>query len=160
MRALLTRLQIYSDWLYLWWIAYTNKPHMHGHVYILLKESLKNLPILGWGMQFYGFIFMRRKMDVDQPRMAHRMKVLKQVHSGFWSGSPCLDPMWLLLFPEGTNLTANTRKKSLAFAARDNIVDTTNTLLPRSTGLYFCLGELTGTCDYIYDCTMAYEGIK
>ncbi|KAK4690495.1 hypothetical protein P7C71_g6307, partial [Lecanoromycetidae sp. Uapishka_2] len=32
-------------------------------------------------------------------------------------------------------------------------------LLPRSTGLHFCLQELKGTVDWVYDCTVAYEGI-
>jgi hypothetical protein len=43
----------YSDWLYLWWVSYTS--NMHGAIYIILKDSLKWVPIIGWGMQFYGF---------------------------------------------------------------------------------------------------------
>ena len=31
----------------------------------LLKESLKFVPILGFGMMFFGFVFMSRKMEVD-----------------------------------------------------------------------------------------------
>ena len=53
--VLMANHQLYTDWMYLWWIAYTNK--MHGRIYIILKESLKNLPIFGWGAQFYNFIF-------------------------------------------------------------------------------------------------------
>jgi lysocardiolipin and lysophospholipid acyltransferase len=133
---------------------------MHGHIYIILKQSLKHIPIVGWGMRFYGFIFMSRKMDTDRPRLAHRMNVLKQVHSGPMSGTPGLDPMWLLLFPEGTNFTRNTAKISARFSEKANIPNVENALLPRGTGLYFCLKELEGTVDYIYDCTIAYEGVK
>jgi lysocardiolipin and lysophospholipid acyltransferase len=35
------------------WVSYTS--NMHGAIYILLKDSLKWVPIVGWGMQFYGF---------------------------------------------------------------------------------------------------------
>ena len=35
------------------WVSYTS--NMHGAIYIILKDSLKWVPILGWGMQFYGF---------------------------------------------------------------------------------------------------------
>jgi lysocardiolipin and lysophospholipid acyltransferase len=133
---------------------------MHGHIYIILKESLKHIPVVGWGMQFYGFIFMSRKMETDRPRLAHRMNVLKQKHSGPMSGSPGLDPMWLLLFPEGTNFTKNTQQISAKYAEKAKIPTLQNALLPRSTGLYFCLKELEGTVDYIYDCTIAYEGVK
>ncbi|KAF7563582.1 hypothetical protein G7046_g539 [Stylonectria norvegica] len=129
--------QIYTDWLYLWWVGYANTPAMHGHIYIILKESLKLIPVIGWGMLFYGFIFMSRKMATDQPRMAYRLNKLKQ-HKVDPNGKSYLDPMWLLLFPEGTNLSGNGR---------------------RNTGMFFCLKELKGTIDYVYDCTVAYEGI-
>jgi len=151
--------QLYTDWLYLWWVAYTNNPQAHGHIYIIAKESLKYVPVIGWGMSFFGFIFMSRKMSTDQPRMAHRLNQLKQRHSGPMSGSEGLDPMWLLLFPEGTNASDNGRAKSAKWAEKIGVKDLEHALLPRSTGSFFCLNELKGTVDYVYDCTMAYEGV-
>ncbi len=154
--VLIANHQLYTDWLYLWWIAYTGR--MHGHVYIILKEALKYFPVIGPGMMFYGFIFMSRKWQSDMPRLRHRLEKLKARHSGPLSGSHVLDPMWLLIFPEGTNLSANTRKGSKAWAAKQNIPDMQHLLLPRSTGLFFCLQQLKGTVDWVYDCTVAYEG--
>lgn len=150
--------QIYTDWLYLWWVGYANAPKMHGYLYIILKESLKYIPIVGPGMMFYGFIFMSRKMAVDQPRMAYRLSKLKTKHTAP-DGKKYLDPMWLLLFPEGTNASQNGRNKSAKWAAKIGVKDPEHVLLPRSTGMYFCLNELKGTVDYVYDCTVAYEGI-
>lgn len=140
-------------------MAYTNQPRMHGHIYIILKESLKYVPVIGWGMMFYGFIFMSRKMATDQPRLAHRLKQLKTRHSGPMSGTEGLDPMWLLLFPEGTNASDNGRRKSAQWAEKTGVKDMEHQLLPRSTGMFFCLNELDGTVEYVYDCTLAYEGI-
>lgn len=131
---------------------------MDGHVYIILKQSLMFLPVLGWGMILYGFIFMSRKMATDQPRLAHRLGKLKQKKFDP-QGNPYLDPMWLLLFPEGTNLSKNGRRKSAAWAEKNGLKDPEHVLLPRSTGMYFCLQELKGTVEYVYDCTVAYEGI-
>ncbi|KAK2022169.1 acyltransferase [Colletotrichum zoysiae] len=150
--------QIYTDWLYLWWVAYANAPSMHGHIYIILKESLKYIPGVGIGMMFYGFIFMSRKMATDQPRLAHRLNKLKTRHAAP-GGRKYLDPMWLLLFPEGTNLSTNGRRKSAAWAAKMGLRDPEHVLLPRSTGTFFCLNELKDSLEYIYDCTVAYEGI-
>jgi len=149
--------QLYSEWIYLWWIAYTNK--MHGHVYIILKESLKWIPFIGPGMMFYGFVFMARNWTKDKPRLQYRLGKLKGRHSGPLSGSQDWDPMWLMIFPEGTNLSANTRRRSAAWAAKQGIKDLQHLVLPRSTGLQFCLSELKGTVDWVYDCTTAYEGI-
>ena len=149
--------QLYTDWVYLWWVAYTNR--MHGHVFIILKESLKYIPIIGPGIMFYGFIFMARNWVRDKPRLRHRLQKLKARHSGPMSGSQSLDPMWLMIFPEGTNLSGNTREGSKKWADKQGIADLQHQLLPRSTGLQYCLQELQGTVDWIYDCTVAYEGI-
>ncbi|KAH0558715.1 hypothetical protein GP486_004638 [Trichoglossum hirsutum] len=149
--------QLYSDWLYFWWIAYTNS--MHGHIFIILKESLKYIPIIGPGMMFYGFIFLARKWATDKPRFEHRLQKLKSSHSGPLSGSKGLDPMWLIIFPEGTNLSFNGRASSAKWAEKQGMKDLKHQLLPRSTGLLFCLRELKGTVDWVYDCTVAYEGI-
>lgn len=148
--------QVYTDWLYLWWVSYTSR--MHGHIFIILKESLKYLPLLGQGMMFYGFIFLARKWETDKPRLEHRLEKLKTQHTGPMSGPEGLDPMWLLIFPEGTNLSTNSRKISDKYGAKTGITPLKHMLLPRSTGLFFCLQQLRGTVDWVYDCTIAYEG--
>jgi 1-acyl-sn-glycerol-3-phosphate acyltransferase len=145
--VLMANHQLYTDWLYLWWIAYTNK--MHGRIYIILKESLKQLPIFGWGAQFYNFIFLSRKWETDQYRFKNALGHLKNPK----------DPMWLLIFPEGTNLSAVTREKSKSWAEKSGIPDMKHQLLPRKTGLQFCLKELKQTTNWLYDCTIAYEGV-
>lgn len=159
---LMTNHQIYTDWLYLWWIAYTNTTPTHGHIYIILKDSLKWIPLVGPAMQFYSFIFMARKWSKDQERLRYRLQKLNTQHSGPMTGSHGqhqLDPMWLMIFPEGTNLSANTREGSQRYSAKSGIPDMKHQLLPRSTGLQFCLQELEDTVPYIYDSTIAYEGI-
>lgn len=156
--VLIANHQIYTDWVYLWWVAYGNLPRMDGHLYIILKESLMYLPFLGWGMLLYGFIFMSRKMATDRPRLAYRLGKLSQKKFDP-QGNSYLDPMWLLLFPEGTNLSGNGRRKSAAWAAKNGLKDPEHVLLPRSTGIYFCIQELKDTVEYVYDCTVAYEGI-
>ncbi|KAF2679002.1 acyltransferase-domain-containing protein [Lentithecium fluviatile CBS 122367] len=155
--VLISNHQIYTDWVYLWWIAYTSK--MHGHLYIILKESIKYIPILGVGMQFYGFIFLSRKWATDRMRFQYRLRKLSTHHAGPMSGSSYLDPMWLLIFPEGTNLSSNGRESSKKWADKNSIPDLQHCMLPRSTGLMFCLSELEKTVDYMYDCTVAYEGV-
>ncbi|KAI7538992.1 acyltransferase-domain-containing protein [Hortaea werneckii] len=111
---------------------------------------------------FYGFIFMARKWAKDQERMRYRIQKLSTQHSGPMSGKEggsTLDPMWLLIFPEGTNISGNTRQGSRKFSEKSGITDMRHQLLPRSTGLQFCLQELHGTVEYLYDCTIGYEGI-
>lgn len=67
--------------------------------------------------------------------------------------------MWLMMFPEGTNLGFNGRTKSAAWAKRQGRADLKHCLIPRSTGTYFCLKALGSTVEWVYDCTLAYDGI-
>ncbi|KAE8318059.1 acyltransferase-domain-containing protein [Aspergillus transmontanensis] len=154
--VLIANHQVYTDWIYLWWVAYTNI--MHGRIFIILKESLKYIPIVGQGMTFYGFIFMARKWLSDKPRLQHRLEKLKTRHSGSKSESSEYDPMWLLIFPEGTNLSLNTKRRSDEYGQKQGFPPLKHEVLPRSTGLFFCLQQLRGTVDWVYDCTVAYEG--
>jgi len=148
--------QVYTDWLYLWWVSYTAQ--MHGHIYIVLKESLKYIPLLGQGMMFYGFIFMSRKWVSDKPRLHHRLEKLKTKRTDSVPGTRLFNPMWLLIFPEGTNLSRNTKRISDAYGEKHDIRPFKHQLLPRSTGSFFCLQQLKGTVDWVYDCTVGYEG--
>jgi acyltransferase-like protein len=122
---------------------------MHGYIYIILKESLKNVPIVGWGAQFYNFIFLSRNWEQDQAQFQAHLDQLNKPE----------DPMWLLIFPEGTNLAKSTRERSKAWADKNGLQDMKHQLLPRSRGLQFCLQRLGKTTDWLYDCTIAYEGI-
>ena len=139
-------------------MGYTGNPQMHGHLYIILKESIKYIPVIGPGCMFFSFIFMSRKMATDQPRLSYRLNKLKNRRVGP-DHEEYYDPMWLLLFPEGTNLSDNGRVKSGKWAEKMGIRDCRHLMLPRSTGTFFCLNELKGTVDYVYDCTVAYEGV-
>ena len=91
--------------------------------------------------------------------MKHRLNKLKSKHNGPLSGTSELDPMWLLIFPEGTNVSANGRASSKKWADKIGVEDLKHALLPRSRGLYFCLEELKATIDWVYDCTISYDGI-
>ena len=122
---------------------------MHGSIFIVLKESLRNIPILGWGMRLSQFIFLKRNWEQDKPQMAKHFQKLNK---------PTL-PMWLLIFPEGTNLAESTRERSANWAKKNGIQDMQHTLLPRSTGLRFSLQQMRETVKYVYDCTIAYEGV-
>lgn len=139
--------QLYTDWLYLWWVSYTN--NMHGYIYIIMKESLKNIPIFGWGAQFYNFIFLKRDWEADKQNFEKHLNQLDDPKK----------PMWLLIFPEGTNLAKSTKEKSKEWARKNGLTDMKHQLLPRSKGLQFCLKNLRNSTEWLYDCTIGYEGI-
>jgi 1-acyl-sn-glycerol-3-phosphate acyltransferase len=110
----------------------------------ILRLQYDNVPIS------LNPVFMARKWEKDQVRLAHRLSKLAKATE---------DPMWLLIFPEGTNLSPNTRPKSVDWAKKQDLTHPKHELLPRSTGLRFCLQNLKTSVHWLYDCTLAYEGV-
>lgn len=100
-------------------------------------------------MTLFQFIFLKRNWEDDKQQMAKHFQKLNKITL----------PMWLLIFPEGTNLAESTREQSTRWAKKNGIQDLQHTLIPRATGLRFCLQQMRGTVKYVYDCTIAYEGV-
>lgn len=81
------------DWMYLWDLAL--RKGCLGHMKYVLKKSLMKLPIFGWGFHILEFIPLERKWEVDEP-------VMQSMLSTFTNPQ---DPLWLAVFPEGTDFT-------------------------------------------------------
>lgn len=141
--------QLYSDWAYLWWVAFTAK--LHGALYIMLKASLKNIPIVGWGMQHYRFIFLTRKWQEDEKILNKSLTEINEEKN--W-------PAWLVLFPEGTTFSKNGYDKTVSYAKKTDVAVPKHVLLPRSTGLRYSLSKLDDSVEYLYDATIHYAGMQ
>ncbi|KAJ7296571.1 hypothetical protein O6H91_09G013500 [Diphasiastrum complanatum] len=133
------------DWMYIWNLA-VRKDRI-GYVKYMLKSSVRNLPIFGWGFHILEFLFLDRKWEVDEP-------AIKTYASSFKDRR---DPLWLILFPEGTDFTEAKRVKSQHFAKMHGLKKLNNVLLPRSKGFVACLSHLRQSLDAVYDLTIGYN---
>jgi len=74
----------------------------------------------------------------------------------------CLCPFSLLIFPEGTNMTDETRDKSNAYAAKQSVYNQPYEycLHPRTTGFTYLLNTMQSynIVDTVDDITIGYEG--
>ncbi|EPQ30390.1 uncharacterized protein PFL1_01916 [Pseudozyma flocculosa PF-1] len=148
--------QVYTDWLYLWCLAYYSD--LADSILIILKKSLKWVPFVGWGMQFFRFIFLARNWAADQGPLAQQ---LEEVAAHRIDETEATKKLLLLIFPEGTLVSPNTRPLSKKYADKMGYEDLENLLLPRSTGLFFCLRTLGREVDdlWLVDFTTGYPGI-
>ncbi|KAI7859522.1 acyltransferase-domain-containing protein [Circinella umbellata] len=135
--------QIYADWLYIWLVAFV--ANAHGSMKIILKHSLKYLPVF-----VFNFIFLKRKLALDKETIVNNLERSKRYKI----------PTWLMLFPEGTVISESTRERSASFAKKNDMSDNRFTLLPRSTGLKLILETLGDDPEWMYDFTIGYEGVK
>ncbi|KAG8377726.1 hypothetical protein BUALT_Bualt08G0062700 [Buddleja alternifolia] len=133
------------DWMYLWDLAL--RKGCLGYIKYVLKSSLMRLPIFGWGFHFLEFIPVERKWEVDET-------VIRQLLSTFTDPH---DPLWLALFPEGTDYSEEKCVKSQKFADENGFPVLEHVLLPKTRGFHACLEILRGSFDAVYDVTIAYK---
>jgi 1-acyl-sn-glycerol-3-phosphate acyltransferase len=144
--------QVYADWWYAWCLAYFMQTHKD--VFIVLKKSLKWVPVVGWGMQFFNFIFLARSWASDRVQLASDLSALGR------QAEQQDKPLTLILYPEGTLVSKDTRPISKRYADKLGIPDLSNALLPRSTGLQYSLRSLSPRMPSLrlIDITMSYPG--
>ncbi|KAH9835707.1 acyltransferase-domain-containing protein [Rhodofomes roseus] len=145
--------QVYADWWYAWSLTYYMGTC--ADVFIVLKESLKWLPILGWGMRLFNFIFLKRSWASDRLHLSSSLS---------WLGRRAEtqdSPLTFILYPEGTLVSKDTKPLSKKFADKIGIPDMMHSLLPRSTGLHYSLRSLAPRIPslQLIDITVTYPGI-
>ncbi|XVF63924.1 hypothetical protein PTKIN_Ptkin09bG0125400 [Pterospermum kingtungense] len=133
------------DWMYLWDLAM--RKGCLGYIKYILKSSLMKIPVLGWGFHILEFISVDRKWETDENVMLQMLSTFKNPR----------DPLWLALFPEGTDFTEEKCKKSQKFAAEVGLPVLTNVLLPKTRGFLLCLETLRDSLDAVYDLSIAYK---
>ncbi|XP_065445416.1 lysocardiolipin acyltransferase 1 isoform X6 [Chrysemys picta bellii] len=118
------------DWMFLW-----NCLLRYSYLRlekICLKSSLKSVPGFGWAMQVAAFIFIQRKWEDDKNHFENMLDYFCDIH----------EPLQLLIFPEGTDLTANTKARSNEFAEKNGLRKYKYVLHPRTTGFTFVVERL------------------
>ncbi|KAI5453777.1 hypothetical protein NCC49_005590 [Naganishia albida] len=157
--------QAYLDWIFIWILGHLSvtpdagtagDEYHHGSrsLIILLKRSLKWVPLVGWGMQFYRFIFLARSWALDRTNLS---LALRDLAARARRGAG----LWVLIFPEGTITSDDERAKSVRYARKEGVPDFVNLLHPRSTGLLFILRTLVPQIRTLrlLDITIGYPGV-
>ncbi|OVA18645.1 Phospholipid/glycerol acyltransferase [Macleaya cordata] len=133
------------DWMYLWDLA-LRKGRL-GYLKYVLKSSLMKLPVFGWAFHIMEFISVERKWEVDEP-------IMRRMLSTFTDHQ---DPLWLALFPEGTDFTEQKCIRSQKYAAENGLPILKHVLLPKAKGFWACVEHLRSSLDAVYDVTIAYK---
>ncbi|KAG1689629.1 hypothetical protein DVH05_020258 [Phytophthora capsici] len=132
------------DWMLLWSVAW--RTHTLHQLRIVLKAPLRKIPIFGWAMQHFIFIFLHRHWADDQVNLQKLLPFLsaKEPEASY------------LLFPEGTDLSESNLEKSAAFAEKNGLLRRQYSLYPRTTGWTFMFPLLQSQLTAVYDVTMFY----
>ncbi|CAI9104465.1 OLC1v1003141C1 [Oldenlandia corymbosa var. corymbosa] len=133
------------DWMYLWDLAV--RKGCQGCIKYVLKSSLMKMPVFGWIFHIAEFIPVERKWEADASTIYQMLSMLKDPE----------DPLWLAVFPEGTDFTEQKCLRSKKYAAETGLPVMKNVLLPKTKGFYACIECLRGSLDAVYDITIGYK---
>lgn len=112
------------------------------------KDSLKFLPAFGWGMYLMGQIFVKRNWTSDQ----------KSINKAYGNIKKEKEPVWIIMYLEGTRINAQKLIQSHEFARKRNLPILNNVLLPRTKGLKATLNAFRNShVKYVYDFTLVYQ---
>jgi len=137
----------YFDWMFMWsWILrFGSLPHEK----IVLKAPLKKIPGVGWALQFFLFLFVNRRWELDKPHMTKLLNSFVQLEY----------PVQFLIFPEGTDMDERGKRRSDEFAKKNGLPIYNYVLHPRTTGFVHTLTVLRNHVDAVYDLTVGYPKV-
>jgi 1-acyl-sn-glycerol-3-phosphate acyltransferase len=117
-----------------------------GHLKWFVKDVLKWIPGVGWGMYMLDCIFLKRNWARDKQDVLDLFSRFKRDEI----------PVFLVSFLEGTRGTPHKLAKSQAFAEANGLYVPKATMVPRTKGFVATMNGLSEHLDAVYDVTMGY----
>ncbi len=122
--------------------------HRLGDLKFFVKDILKWVPGVGWGMLFLGCPYLKRDWSRDRSSIERTFRTLVNEHI----------PAWMVIFAEGTRITPAKLARSTAFASQRGWTPTKHVLLPRPKGFAAAIEGLRSHVSAVYDFTIGYTG--
>lgn len=119
-----------------------------GDLKWLVKDVLKYVPGVGWGLVFLDALFLKRKWADDQDTVTETFQRYVSMKT----------PLWLVMYPEGTRANNKKLAEHRASPAKEGEIKTHYVLRPRAKGFAASVQGLQSVIGAIYDLTIVYPG--
>ncbi|KAK0181438.1 hypothetical protein PV327_003725 [Microctonus hyperodae] len=133
------------DWLMGW--IFCDRIKILGNCKAYAKKSIQYVPTLGWAWKFAESVFLERSWEKDKQMIGKQISELGDYP----------DPMWLLLYAEGTRFTPQKQEACQKFAKSKGLPLLIHHLTPRTKGFTASIPHLRGKVDAIYDIQLAFN---
>ncbi|MEW6364611.1 MAG: lysophospholipid acyltransferase family protein [Acidobacteriota bacterium] len=118
-----------------------------GDLKWFVKDPIKYVPGVGWGMLFLDCLFVKRDWTADR----------SGVERTFRKFTSARIPLWLIIFAEGTRVTAEKVALARSYAMEHGLTPTDHVLVPRTKGFVAAVQNLRNHVTAVYDLTIGYE---
>lgn len=117
-----------------------------GDMKWFVKNPVKFVPGVGWGMLFLDCLFVKRNWTRDRASILATFDRLRR-HA---------TPHWVISFVEGTRARPAKIEASRAYAVSHGLTPTRHVLIPRTKGFVATTEGLRGHAQAVYDMTIGY----
>ena len=117
-----------------------------GDLKWFVKDVIKWVPGVGWGMVFLDCLFVKRNWTDDRRSIERTFSRLVDNRV----------PVWLVSFCEGTRITPEKAARSRAYAEKASLPPTARVLIPRTKGFVASVQGLGAHLDAVYDVTIGH----
>ncbi len=119
-----------------------------GDMKWFVKDVLKYVPGIGWGMLFLDCLFLKRNWLKDQGSITRVFSNLTKFEV----------PCWIMSFVEGTRFSPKKIKASQEYAAKNGYQVMNHVQMPRTKGFVATATSLGNLVPAVYDFTIGYFG--
>jgi 1-acyl-sn-glycerol-3-phosphate acyltransferase len=119
-----------------------------GDLKWFVKDVIRWVPGIGWGMLFLDCLFVKRNWNADKEMIRNTFGRLRRNSTRFW----------ILSFIEGTRLTLPKLERSRQFCQSEGLPVLSHVMSPRTRGFEATLEGLAELTNAVYDVTLAFEG--
>ncbi len=117
-----------------------------GDLKWFVKDMLKYVPGVGWGMLFLDCLFVKRNWTDDRD----------YIHHVFGKILAFRVPLWLMIFGEGTRVSPSKIARGQEYAMKCGFAPLHHLLFPRTKGFVASVVALRGHVQAVYDVTIGY----
>lgn len=115
-----------------------------------VKDIIKYVPGVGWGMLFLDCLFIKRNWTNDRDYINNVFKKILNHRV----------PVWIISFVEGTRIRPYKLKRAQNYAKEKGFNPPKHVLIPRTKGFTATVQALRDHIDAVYDVTIGYvEGV-
>jgi 1-acyl-sn-glycerol-3-phosphate acyltransferase len=129
-------------------MAFAGSKKRLGELKWFVKDVLKYVPGVGWGMLFLDCLFVKRDWAADRKR-------IEQTFAKYRSHQI---PFWLVSFVEATRITPKKLVRTQELARKRGLYVPEYVLAPRARGFVASIQGLGERVDAVYDVTIAFTG--
>lgn len=133
-----------TDVLFILSLAY--RKNRVGDLKWFVKDILKYIPGMGWGLWFLDCVFLKRNWTQDHASIEAAFRNIKENKI----------PIWLVSFLEGTRLTPKKLTSSQNYAKKAGLPHFNHVLVPKTKGFVATVQGLGGHVTAVYDLTIGY----